>query len=373
MALLNAVNGFTHFKNYQTLYENSYLQLLFPTAQLAKDALKEFFSKLGETTTGIDKYFKLSIESSISKKFALAELNTGKSDQSDLSFYGNKHGEVEDNQTIIVLLDIETKLPVASRAINVDGLDKAQILEFLNIVPIKDSVLILNNGDYSEEKLSLLKNNGNHFILPLQNSLATYKEATKDLVYDNKFIYESDKIPILINSKTLIKNSYHLHIFQDSSKAKLEEIAYLKHLKCGDDGYSLDELHNKALLFGSVVLLTDLDSDALEIYSIYKEGNPTETMIKKVNKELDYSSIELLDYYQKNTASFILLLVMSMLRLSADKLSSSLLTNSYSLKDVLIETSCLKLESQHNKWTIENIKPKNIQLYNELGIPLTYQ
>jgi hypothetical protein len=374
IAIINAVNGFTHYKNYKTIYENSYLSLIFPTVSLSKNTVSAFFSRVGRSTTEIDLYHKKRIESSIDKKFAIDGHDIATmSEKSDLSFYGNKYGETGEKQTnIIVMLDIETKCPVASRAINGADLDKTGIVEFLNIVPVKNSVLIVDKGFFSEANLTLFRENGNHFIIPLQKNLKTYKDVIKDLKYDNKFIFESGKHDKLINCKSTMSGDLYIHICQDTSLAKDEEIEYMKHLNLKEDGYSMEELNLLSPLFGTIVLLTDLKWPSSEVYASYKKRWSIETMFNGVKNGLDYHTIGLQDYCQMQTIAFLLILIGTMWRLSLNKLKSSVLANKFSYWDAILETSCLKLESHYKTWTVQNVKPKKIELYNELGISIKY-
>lgn len=116
-----------------------------------------------------------------------------------------------------------------------------------------------------------------------------------------------------------------------------------------------------------MVLESNLDKSAEEIYKLYKRRWSIETFYEYYKNRLDVNTLHLNDYYKTQSLSFIMLIT-SLIYSSFNKALKE-----HNVKEapesVLLNARFLKLHrNSNNKWNLENINHKHIQLFEDFGI-----
>lgn len=116
-----------------------------------------------------------------------------------------------------------------------------------------------------------------------------------------------------------------------------------------------------------VVLESNLDKSAEEIYKLYKRRWSIETFYEYYKNRLDVNTLHLNDYYKTQGLSFIMLIT-SLIYSSFNKALKE-----HNVKEapesVLLNARFLKLHrNSNNKWNLENINHKHVQLFEDFEI-----
>jgi transposase len=270
MAGINLINGFTHLKNFDSIYEHSYFSEALDNLHLSKDTVAKFISDLGSRTTRVEKFYD-TLRNKSSHKFSIdGHCINNYSKENDLSKFGNKYHKTNAQQiNIMTMMDLETKYPLMTKTFEGSELDKTSIKEFLKIRKIENSLLVMDAGFFSKDNIELFSKD-NNYIIPLSENLNEYKEISS-LKFDKEFNYDGSKTPKLIESVSIKKGDKMIIKCRDIEAASKQKAEYLKNISLGTLGHSKEEFEKIKDKLGVIVLQTNLNTNEEEIYHLYKK------------------------------------------------------------------------------------------------------
>ncbi len=368
VSLFNFVNGFTYIKDVEPLFLQSYLSAKFTTLHLNQKAVSNLYDDLGRRQEKVNMFEDLLINES-SKQLAFdGHCIKSASNDNELAEPGNKKNTFKDDQiNVLMAYDINTSRPVLSRVYCGGTLDKVSIKDLIVRKNLHSLLFIVDKGFYSKDNIELFSSNDNHYIIPVYDSHKSSKKVTSTKSMEGLFVYERSRKRSTVEYHEEKIDGKKVIYYRDLSQNALESTDYLS--KVNEGKYTMESYLEKKDRFGTIVLESNLDKDAEEIYKLYKRRWSIETFYDYYKNRLDVNALHLNDYYKTQGLSFIMLIT-SLIYSSFNK---ALKENKIkeSPDSILINASFLKLHKNLNKkWNIENINHKHIELFERFGIDL---
>ncbi len=360
LALIHFINGFTYLKNVDSLYKQSYLSVKYNTLNFGEKTISDLYDSLGRKQNKVNQFEDLLIEQS-SKELALdGHCIKSSSDDNDLAEPGNKANMFKDDQlNVLMAYDINTSRPVLSRVYCGGTLDKVSIKDLIERKNLKSMLFIVDKGFYSKNNITLFSSNGNHYIIPLWANHKSYKQVSSAKTMEKLFVFERSRKRSTVEYHEEIIDDKKVIYYRDLSQNALESTDYLSKVEEGK--YTMESYVEKKDSFGTIVLESNLDKTAEEIYRLYKKRWMIETFYDYYKNRLDVNAIHLNDYYKTQGLSFIMLITSLIYSefskaIKAEKIKES-------PQSILLDARFLKLHKSRNKWTVENINQKHLKIF----------
>ena len=367
VALINFINGFTYIKNIDPIFSQSYLSVKYPSIHLKEKGLSSLYDDLGRRQEKVNIFEDLLIERS-SKKYAFdGHSIPSSSNDNELTEQGNKAKVFKEDQiNVLMAYDIETSRPVLSRVYSGGTLDKISVKDLINRKNLRSILFIVDKGFYSKDNIELFSKDDNHYIIPLSKNHKPYKEIIEDTKNNEDiFVYESSKKRSTVEYHEKIINSKKVIFYKDLSMNALESTDYLSKVEEGK--YTMDSYLEKKDEFGTIVLETNYDKSAEEIYRLYKKRWHIETFYDYYKNRLDVNTLCLNNYYKTQGLSFIMLI--SSLIYSSFKKALKDKKIKESPESILLDARFLKLhKSTSTKWIVENINSKHLEIFEKFNL-----
>ena len=153
---------------------------------------------------------------------------------------------------------------------------------------LQNAIIIADNGFYSNANVELLVKEQLQFILPLRrdNTIIDYSSIKTNTfkLGANFFIHE--KRPVWHQSRNL-DNGLTLHLFLDEPLRVKEENDYLLRINTHPENHSITKYQQKKDVFGTIALLTNLQTTDEDAYQTYKSRMAIEVMFDGMKNILD--------------------------------------------------------------------------------------
>ena len=368
IALIHFVHGFTYMKSLQPNYELSYFSLKYPSIKITEHVVSNLLYSLGTRESKCEKFENILLNES-SKELAVdGHAIKSSSHDNNLAEDGNKNNIFKDMQVnLMMAYDIKSSRPVLAKMYAGATMDNISFKDLFERKDFKETLFIIDKGFYSDENIKSCSANGNKYIIPLKAHLRNYKlivNASKD---KERFVYVKGKKKTIIEYKEIIlEEKTKIILFVDLNQQQIECLDYLN--KIGDDkGVYTNEKYEKLKdNFGTIVLQTNVDKTAEEIYKLYKQRWAIETFYDYFKNRLDANALHLSDYNQMQGLSFILL-VTSLI--NAEFIKNTILTKR-NTTDLLLDSKFIKLHKKQQKWNYENVCKRHLELFNSLKIDI---
>ena len=365
LALIHFVNGFTYIKNVKPLYDMSYLSIRYPSLSLSEYIVSNMLDDLGRRQERVEAFENLLVERS-SKELAV-DGHSIKSSSHDncLSEDGYKNPQFKDKQiNLLMAYDINTNRPVLSRMYDGSAVDSTIFKDLFERKELKNILFIVDKGFYTDANIKLLSLNGNKYIIPSKTNTKDYKKLIEDTTCKNTFVYQRGKKKSAVEYKELVKDSYKLIFYRDMTSSAIEAADYYS--KIDGKTYTLELYEKYKEFYGTIVLRTNLDKTAEEVYGLYKRRWLIETFYDYYKNRLDVNALHLPDYYQSQGLSFIMLITSL---IHHDFLTKTKSTKK-SVTDLLLDARFLKMHKKQGSWSLENTSSRHYELFSSLGISL---
>jgi len=367
LALIHFVNGFTYVKNIKPLYDQSYLSIKYEELSLSEHIVTNMLSDLGKRQTKVNEFEDLLIEESTREYAVDGHAIKSSSHDNALAENGNKENIFKDKQiNLLMAYDINTNRPILSRMYDGATIDKLSIKDLFERKNLQNILFIVDKGFYSHENLKLLSSNDNKYIIPLMANTKNYKEITKSINANSLFIYQRGKKKTAIEYKEIKIDNIKVMLFRDQTQSAIESADYLSKIDGKSDIYTIGKYNLYKNFFGTIILESNLDKSAEEIYKLYKRRWSIETFYDYYKNRLDVNALHLPDYYQTQGLSFIMLV-------------TSLIYSDFTIKtkelrlsptDLLLDARFIKLHKKQNIWSLENTCKRHYDLFSKLNIDI---
>lgn len=371
LSLIHFVNGFTYIKNIDSLYKQSYLSVKYDSLSFGEKTISSLYDSLGRKQIKVNEFENLMLEKS-SKELAFdGHCIRSSSDDNELSEPGNKANVFKDDQiNVLMAYDINTSRPVLSRVYCGGTLDKISVKDLIERKNLHSILFIVDKGFYSKENIDLFSSNDNHYIIPLYSNHKKYKQITSSNKMEGLFVFERSKRRSTVEYHEETINGRTIIFYRDLSQNALESTDYLSKVEEGK--YTMESYLEKKESFGTIVLESNLNESAEEIYRLYKKRWMIETFYDYYKNRLDVNTLHLNDYYKTQGLSFVMLITSLIYSEFTKNIKKEKIKES--VQSILINSRFLKLHKDNKgKWRIENINQKHLKIFQTFKLNVTQE
>ena len=349
-------------------YDNSFLSELYPTVSLSKNTVSEFWSNLGKAYSKICSYMKLRVDSVENSHHVIVD-GTLKSNESKINSLSNfsRKAKTKGTRDISVLYayDLEKKEPICSKCFPGNMLDFTVYEAFISENAIKKGIIVGDKGfPSSSAEKHFIQNNDLHYFNPL-------KRDSKYIDEYDLHTYES-QLPeneIILYKKVYIeKENKWLYSFRDTSKAHKEEYGWLKSAQ-KKKNFSQDGYDENWLSFGTIILESDLDMTAQEVYYAYNCRWEIELVMRYYKQTCEFDETRVHSDYSVIGSEFCCFLsTIITYRLLREFEKSELLKDMTYKKILTILLRAKKARIDGKTWQLIKINPSQIKVLQILNL-----
>lgn len=187
---------------------------------------------------------------------------------------------------LALLCSLDENLPRMIRVIPGSVRDVKSLYKTIEELSIKDAILILDRGFFSEDLIEFLADNTFKYIVPARRNSKLYDT---NVLLEGHFNYHER---LITYGKTRC-GKYNLYLYEDQD-LKLDERKNLYHrLDMGK--MSREELQESMNTAGRILLLSNLDIGEKELFELYKRRDSVEKMFRTYKDMLDADRLYLQD------------------------------------------------------------------------------
>lgn len=347
-------------------YENSFLSELFPDVAMSKNTVSKFWSDLGKAYSKIVSYMQLRV-SSVEKGHHMLVDGTLKSNESrvnSLSDYSRK-ARLKGSRDISVLFayDLERQEPICSKCFPGNMPDSTAYSSFIEENNIKKGILVGDKGfPSSVAKKHFAENHDLHYLNPLKRDSKYIKEYDP-LVYEGQLEgYEGILYKRVFNEK----ENKCLYSFRDTSQAHKEEYTWL-HNTNKKGNFDIERFDEDWLLFGTIILESDLEMDILTAYRVYDSRWEIELVMRYYKQACEFDETRVHSDYSVIGSEFCSFLSTIITYRLLNKFDKANLLKKMSYKKIMhILLRAKKVRIDGNDWKLINLNPSQIEVLQEL-------
>ena len=349
-------------------YENSFLSELFPGVALSKNTVSRFWSDLGKAYSKIVRYMCLRV-SSVEKGHHILVDGTLKSNESrinSLSDFSRK-ARLKGSRDISVLYayDLEKQEPICSKCFPGNMPDATAYSAFIEENNICKGILIGDKGfPSSVAKDHFAENNDLHYMNPLKRD-SRYIDEYELLAYEGQLEGHEG---ILYKRVYVEKENKWLYSYRDTSQAHKEEYTWL-HNTNKKGNFDIDRFDEDWLLFGTIVLESDLDMDVLTAYRAYDCRWEIELVMRYYKQACEFDETRVHSDYSvigSEFCSFLSTIITYRLLNMYDK-TNLLKTMNYK-KIMHILTRAKKVRIDGKEWGLIKLNPSQMKVLQALSL-----
>lgn len=368
ISIIHFVNTFQHRKSIESFVRQSYISILFPSLKFGDESISGLLDNLGRRQRRVIE-FEQSLISASSGNIAIdGHVVPCCSHENDIAAFGNKYRQLKDMQlNILMAYDAENNTPLFSKVYDGGTLDKSSVKDLFGTVEFKGVLFIVDRGFYSAENISLFSSDGNKYIIPLGENLNLYKKATEKLEFAESFVYETDKKRTCIQYYEKNIGGRRIIVFRDSLQNAIDSESYRKNIG-SRKGCTQENYECLKDFFGLIVLQTNLEKAAADVYTGYKKRWNIETFYDHLKNTLNFNAFYEQDYYKLEGMSFIMLIT-SMIYEEMSKATAGI--KNKTLYDCLNDARMIKIHYEKNNWVRTNMKTKIQELFSKLNTNYT--
>jgi hypothetical protein len=192
------------------------------------------------------------------------------SDEISIAEKGYNKERVQLKQINLALLcSVDSGLPTMIRVLPGSIRDIASLYVSIEEIGVKGKILILDRGFFSEDVIDFLSGKKVFYILPTRRNSTLYDVR----IHLNKHLFYHDR---LIKCGKRKHNDYFLYLFEDTQlRVEEEKNLYKMFDEKKIDGDSLKE---KRTVSGDILIVSNMDVDASEIFMLYKKRDGVENL-----------------------------------------------------------------------------------------------
>lgn len=340
-------------KSIHVLYEKTYLIRYFDDLSLSAKRLSTLLHKIGSNYKSRNKLMcKLTQEG----KYILVDLTALLSYSTKISLLEkgtNKDHLFIPQMNLLLLFSSDFKLPTYARILPGSIKDVSTVKNIVELTGLKNFVLIGDRGFYSAGNVKILSREQISYLLPLKRNLKLIPKKLPSK-FDAVFLYHERPI------KGWKKSRYNkwIYTFEDNRMAKEEDQTFLKLIEQGKR--TQDEYLKKRIHFGKIYFLSDVDSDLKTIYYLYKDRQQIEYAFNVFKNLLDGDKMHLQDDKKVEGYVFVNFLSLYLYYLLLNKLKEAELSKKYSVNDILLHFSKVKVY-EFNETEVKSEVPKKVR------------
>lgn len=353
-------------KNMKFHYENSFISELYPDAKISKNSISKLLLELGRDREGIVNFFKEFNTADDKIIFDGTDLVSNSRNMDYPKLSKTKKGGFDFAINIMFVFSVKSQLPIYYRTLPGNIKDvKAFKLSLLES-SIKDALIVLDKGFYSDKNIESLENENLDFIISLRRSSSlidytSFETATKESLsgffrYDGKIIwYQTNK-----TEKGIV------HTFLSDELKTEESKDYLNRIETHPEKYTIEGFHQNVKKSGTLSILSNTDNKAEKIYGFYKNRNQVELMIDAFKNLISADTSYMQNEFSLEAWMFINYIALHWYYVMLNKLKASDLNGKFSPVDLIKFLKEVKKVKLNKKWYEAEITAKTSEIISKL-------
>ena len=348
-------------------YEESFLSETYPGVALSKNTVCSFLEKLGKNLSRIHSFMRKRA-AEVGQGHHLLVDGTLKSDESGVNtlsdFSRKARTKGSRDISVIYAFDLEKKEPVCSQCYPGNMLDMTAYSDFIEKNGIKSGIIVADKGFPHSQAAKCFESNPDlHYLNPVRRNSAL---ARNHDMYAYEGILKGHPEITYKKSKVDGKERW-LYSFRDCVRAAKEERDYLSRAV---GGFSNSELKAKQERFGTVVLESDLDMTAEEIYQAYSKRWEIETVMRYYKQSCEFDETRVHDDYSVYATEFINFLSSLLTYRLLNKFEDTGLLEEYTYGEIMQRLRRAKKVRIDEKegFTLVRLNPSTMNILERLGL-----
>ena len=349
-------------------YDNSFLSEIYPDIAMSKNTISKFWNDLGKAYSRICHYMRIRVSAVENGHHVLIDgtLKSNESVVNSLSDFSRK-AKTKGTRDISVLYayDLEAGEPVCSKCFPGNMLDATAYEAFISDNDIRYGIIVGDKGfPSSSARKHFIENENLHYLNPLKRD-SKYIDSYDLLNYEGQL---PENETILYKKAYAPKEAKWLYSFRDTSKAHKEEYSWLQRSRKNND-FDIDRFDEDWLLFGTIVLESDLDMDPQTAYKAYDCRWEIELVMRYYKQACEFDETRVHDDYSVIGSEFCSFLSSVVtFRLLKEYEKSGLLRKMTYKKILHILQRAKKVCIDGKTWQLIKMNPSQIEVLQALSL-----
>ena len=358
-------------KNMKFHYENSFLSELYPDAKISKNSISKLLLKLGRDRGRIVDFFKEFNREEDKIIFDGTDIISNSRNMDYPKLSKTKKGGFDFTINTMFVFSVKSQLPIYYRILPGNIKDVKAFKLSLMESNIKDALIVLDKGFYSEANIDELLSEDLDFLIALRRTstlidYSCFETQAKDTL--DGFIKYDGKI-IWYQTKETEKGKVHTFL-NDELKAE-ESKDYLNRIETNPEKYSIEGFHKNVKKFGTLSILSNSNNNAEKIYELYKSRNQVELMIDAFKNLISADASYMQNEFSLEAWMFINYIALHWYYVLLNKLKKAELNGKFSPTDLIKFLKEVKKVSVNGRWLDAEVTAKNLEIINKINIPIT--
>lgn len=337
-------------KSVHYLYEKTYLSRIMDEG-MSPDSLSGMLSSLPE-----DQSIRVMGKLTEKGEYVLMDSTAIFSRSDNISFLepGHNSKEIHLPQINIMMLFSSTRtLPTFIRVLPGSIRDVSAMANTIDMAGVERCVIVADKGFFSADNIKKLEKRHLSYIIPLRRNSSLIPDTDS---FTGVFRYDGKPVKYW-------KRDNGVYMFEDPVLKSEEEKDFL--LRIEENKRSRKQFEENEKNFGKLYLLSDLNEEPERIYRLYKQREYVEYAFNVYKNDLETDRSYLRDDHMVFTFMFL-----NLLSLYLHFQVLNMIDGKYSVRDVLLILSRIKIYRMEKGETMSKIPKKANELVSTLKINL---
>ncbi len=337
-------------KSVHYLYEKTYMSRIMDES-MSPDSISRMLSSLPE-----DQSIRVMRKLTEKGEYVLMDSTAIFSRSENMSFLEMGHNSKGTHmpQINVMMLFSSTRLmPTFVRILPGSIRDVSAMSKTMDMAGVEKCVIIADKGFFSSDNIKNLKSRHLSYIIPLRRNSSLIPDPDH---FTSVFRYDGKPIKYW-------KRENDVYIFEDPVLRSEEEKDYL--IRIEENKRSRKQFDENEINFGKLYLLSDLNEDPEKIYRLYKQREYVEYAFNVYKNDLEVDKSYMRDDHMLFTYMFL-----NLLSLYLHFQILNMINGKYSVRDVLLILSRIKMYRMEKGEILSEIPKKTRDLVSDMNIDL---
>jgi transposase len=337
-------------KSVHYLYEKTYMSRIMDES-MSPDSISRMLSSLPE-----DQSIRVMRKLTEKGEYVLMDSTAIFSRSENMSFLelGHNSKGMHMPQINVMMLFSSTRLmPTFVRILPGSIRDVSAMSKTMDMAGVEKCVIIADKGFFSSDNIKNLKSRHLSYIIPLRRNSSLIPDPDH---FTSVFRYDGKPIKYW-------KLEKDVYIFEDPVLRSEEEKDYL--IRIEENKRSRKQFDENEINFGKLYLLSDLNEDPEKIYGLYKQREYVEYAFNVYKNDLEVDKSYMRDDHMLFTYMFL-----NLLSLYLHFQILNMINGKYSVRDVLLILSRIKMYRMEKGEILSEIPKKTRDLVSDMNIDL---
>ena len=308
IALLRVCNPGIKDRELKEAYDESFLSELYPGVALSKNTICTFWQNLGKAYSRIVSYMTLRVAAVEVGHHIIIDgtLKTNQSTVNTLSEFSRK-ARVKGMKDISILYayDLENMEPICSKCFPGNMIDSTAYESFLSEYGVKKGIIVGDKGFPSSCAIEQFEKNADlHYLNPLKRD-SRYIDQCNLLIYTG--LLPGHETVMYKKAKANDCNDKWLYSYRYAEQAYKEESSWF-HRSAKNEDFDISDYDRSSLLFGTLILESDLDMTPLDAFLAYESRWEIELVMRYYKQACEFDETRVHNDYSVIGSEFCNLL-----------------------------------------------------------------